>query len=109
MTPGLDRNYYHSQLPQDIQSDFLTFEINSIIVSDADDDTTTDIFSRLQEGIRLNEPERVNTLRSKLRKAAIEIAKHPFFENIALRDFRFAHRHCAAQILALSEDPDSLS
>jgi hypothetical protein len=43
-----------------------------------------------------------------LRKAAIEIAKHPFFENIALRDFRLAHPHCAAQILALSEDPDSL-
>ena len=46
VTPGLDRNYYHSQLPQDIQSDFLAFEINSIIVSYADDDTTTDIFSR---------------------------------------------------------------
>jgi hypothetical protein len=95
-TNSLERRYYYSQLPHDIQSDFLTFDVNSIIVRDADDDITTDIFMRLQEGIRLNEAERVNALRSKMRKAAIEIAKHPFFDNISLRDFRFAHRHCAA-------------
>ena len=47
---------------------------------------------RLQEGIRLNEAERVNALRSRMRKAAIEIAKHQFFKNIALRDIRFAHQ-----------------
>lgn len=68
VTPGLERKYYFSQLPQDIRSDFLTFDINSIIVSDADEDITTDIFMRLQEGIRLNESERVNALRSKMRK-----------------------------------------
>jgi hypothetical protein len=86
-TPGLERKYYYSQLPQDVQSDFLTFDVNSIIVSDADDDTTTDIFMRLQEGIRLNEAERVNALRSRMRKAAIERSEHPFFGNIALKDF----------------------
>jgi 5-methylcytosine-specific restriction endonuclease McrA len=107
VTPGLERKYYYYQLPKDIQSDFLTFDINSITVSDADDDTTTDIFMRLQEGISLNEAERVNALRSKMRKAAIELAKHSFFTNIALRDYRFAHRHCAAQILALTEAPES--
>lgn len=95
MTRGIERKYNFSQLPQDIQSDFLTFGINSIIVRDADDDTTTEIFARLQEGIRLNEAERVNALRSKMRKAAIEVAKHQFFNDIALKDHRFVSLCCA--------------
>ena len=61
-SPGLESKYFYSQLPNDVRSAFLTYDINSIVVSDADDDINTDIFMRLQEGIRLNEAERVNAL-----------------------------------------------
>jgi hypothetical protein len=104
-TSNLEQNYYYYQLPQDFQSEIKNFQINSIVVHKADDDTTTDIFMRLQEGVRLNDAEKLNAERSKMRRAVIEISKHPFFSAIALKNHRFAHRYYAAQLLTLSEFP----
>lgn len=107
VTPNLENKYFYDQLSPEIKSDIQSFEINSVIVSDADDDTTTDIFMRLQEGVTLNHAEKLNAEKSKMRKAAIEISQHPFFSSTLLPNFRFSYRYYAAQMLALSTDPES--
>ena len=102
----LEQNYYYYQLPQDYQSEIRNFEVNSIVVSNADDDTITDIFMRLQEGVRLNDAEKLNAVSSKMRKSVIEISKHQFFSATSLKNYRFAHRYYAAQMLTLCFTPE---
>ena len=97
----------YQELSSDTRSEILSFEINSIVVSYADDDTITEIFMRLQEGVRLNPAERLNAERSKMRKAVIEILKHPFFAATRLKNIRFSYRYYAAQMLTLSKHPES--
>ncbi len=107
VTPDLEHRHFYHELSPETQSEIQTFEINSVVVSDADDYTTTDIFMRLQEGVRLNHAEKLNAIRSKMRKAVIEISKHPFFSATSLKNIRFSHRYYAAQMLALSKEPDA--
>ena len=87
VTPGLDHKYFYRELPKDCRYDIQMFEVNSIVVSDADDYTTTDIFMRLQEGVRLNHAEQLNAEQSKMRSAAIEISKHPFFFRYVTQEY----------------------
>ena len=76
ITPELEQKYSFTELSSETRSEILSFEINSIVVQYADDDTITEIFMRLQEGVRLNPAEKLNAERSKMRKAVIEISKH---------------------------------
>jgi Protein of unknown function DUF262 len=91
-----------SQLPDNYRAYIKEYKINSVIVADIDEETTSDIFLRLQEGMPLNSAEKLNAIRGKMRKKAIEISQHPFFSKIGLSNSRFAHRYLAAQMLALS-------
>jgi hypothetical protein len=91
-----------SQLPDNYRAYIKEFKINSVIVTDIDEETTSDIFLRLQEGMPLNPAEKLNAIRGKMRKKVIEISQHPFFSKIGLPNNRFAHRYLAAQMLALS-------
>lgn len=91
-----------SQLPDNYRAYIKEYKINSVIVADIDEETTSDIFLRLQEGMPLNSAEKLNAIRGKMRKKVIEISQHPFFSKIGLSNSRFAHRYLAAQMLALS-------
>jgi hypothetical protein len=103
ITDELDGNTAKfSQLPENYRSYFKEFKINSVIVTDVDEETTSDIFLRLQEGMPLNSAEKLNAIRGKMRKKTIELSQHPFFSKIGLPNTRFAHRYIAAQMLSLS-------
>ena len=93
-------------------SDELKFKIKGFVLRSAtvfavDDETTTDIFLRLQEGMPLNSPEKLNAMGGKFRKMVFELAENKFFKDIGLANTRFAHRYLAAQILtqALAGNP----
>jgi 5-methylcytosine-specific restriction endonuclease McrA len=107
VTPELENRYFYDQLSPEIRTKIQSFNINSIHVANADDDTITDIFMRLQEGVTLNHAEKLNAEKSKMRKAAIELSKHEFFRSTLLPNLRFSYRYYAAQMLALSTDPQS--
>lgn len=80
ITDELDGNTAKfSQLPENYRSYFKEFKINSVIVTDVDEETTSDIFLRLQEGMPLNSAEKLNAIRGKMRKKTIEMSQHPFF------------------------------
>jgi hypothetical protein len=80
---------------------FIAFQIDIAFLENADEETTTDIFLRLQEGIPLNTPEKLNAKRGKMRDQILELSKHPFIKNTSIKDTRFAHRLLAAQLFCL--------
>ena len=98
-----------SQLPDNYRAYIKEFKINSVIVTDVDEETTSDIFLRLQEGMPLNSAEKLNAIRGKMRKKVIDISQHPFLAKVGLPNTRFSHRYLAAQMLALSISSKILS
>jgi len=73
-----------------------------------DDETTSVIFLRVQEGVPLNSAEKLNAMRGKLRNRILESSQHPFFRKTRVREFRFAYRYLCAQI-ALQETDNGVS
>lgn len=92
----------YSDLPAGLKSRIREFIIHSLIVYNTDDETTSDIFLRLQAGMALNSPEKLNAMPGYMRKRVIDLSHHQFFSGIGLADTRFGHRYLAAQMLALS-------
>lgn len=87
-------------------AEFIAFQIDIAFVENADDETTADIFLRLQEGMPLNTAEKLNAMRGKIRNVILDLSRHPFIKNTGIRDHRFAHRLLAAQIFKLELDAD---
>ena len=83
ITEELDGNpTKFGQLPDNYRAYIKEYKINSVIVADIDEETTSDIFLRLQEGMPLNSAEKLNAIRGKMRKKVIEISQHPFFPRL---------------------------
>lgn len=97
----LDEPCNFDNLPNGLKSRIREFILHAATIYDADDEVTSDIFLRLQEGMPLNSPEKLNAMRGKLRKIILETSHNKFFENIGLANTRFAHRYLAAQIIIL--------
>ena len=76
--------------------------IFAIIFYTVSDEETCKIFLRLQEGLPLNSAEKLNAMVGSLRNEIVEIAKHPFMQNIGIKDYRFAHRYMLAQSYLLT-------
>jgi hypothetical protein len=102
VTKEAEKYTKYSELSDGMKSRIREFIIHSVVVNNTDDETTSDIFLRLQEGMPLNSPEKLNAISGFMRKRVIEISRHPFFTGIGLADTRFGHRYMAAQILALA-------
>lgn len=76
--------------------------IDAVIVHQADEETVSTIFLRLQEGMPLNSAEKLNAMRGFVRSKIVELSNHAFMEKIGIPKFRFAFRYLCAQV-ALSE------
>lgn len=102
LTPEIGSIYF-DELSNDSKrfARFIAFQIDIAFLENADEETTTEIFLRLQEGVPLNTPEKLNAKRGKMRDLILEISKHPFIKNTAIKDHRFAHRLLAAQLFSL--------
>jgi hypothetical protein len=73
-------------------------------VYSVDDETTSMIFLRVQEGMPLNAAEKLNAMRGELRNRVYEISRHPFFRKTGINEYRFAFRYLAAQIVLQEDD-----
>lgn len=74
----------------------------------ANDEITSRIFLRVQEGLPLNGAEKLNAMRGKCRNEIAEISEHSFFKQTKVSKFRFAYRYLCAQI-ALQETGDGIA
>jgi len=62
-----------------------------------DDETTSRIFLRVQEGMPLIGAEKLNAMRGKFRNKVFEVSQHSIFKQTRISEFRFAYRHLTAQ------------
>jgi 5-methylcytosine-specific restriction endonuclease McrA len=65
-----------------------------------DDETTSRIFLRVQEGMPLIGAEKLNAMRGAFRNKVFEVSQHPFFRQTGVSEFRFAYRYLIAQFAA---------
>jgi len=63
-----------------------------------DDETTCELFIRLQEGISTNVPEKLNAMKGKLRNSVFKLKDQSFFEKTKLKSYRFNYRLILAHI-----------
>ncbi len=107
MTPEIgEKTYEELKRDADAHAKFNAFQIDIAFVENADDETTADIFLRLQEGIPLNTAEKLNAMRGKIRNAILDLSKHGFVKQTSITDHRFAHRLLCAQLVKLQKDTD---
>lgn len=90
---------YWKELGPDVQwGQFMNRQVYCTKIYSVDDETTSEIFLRVQEGMPLNSAEKLNAMRGKLRNEIYEISQHPFFIQTRIKEYRFAYRYLCAQI-----------
>jgi len=89
---------------QELYYKLLFYPIESVVIFQADDQMTSDIFLRLQEGIPLNSAEKLNATRGVLRNQVVQISEKPIWDNLGVEKFRFARRYLSAQLITLELD-----
>jgi len=100
---------YWKELGPDIQwGQFLNRLVYTTKIYSVDDETTSRIFLRVQEGMPLNGAERLNAMRGKFRNKIFEVSKHPFFKETSVSEFRFSYRNLTAQF-AVQEIDDGVT
>lgn len=80
---------YYSALPEDVKDNFDNYEISVTQYRGIDEDEVRQMFLRLQEGVPLNIPEKLNSLDNPLVKVVRELCKHPFIKDLGIQEFRF--------------------
>ena len=90
------------ELPDNLKSRVREFIIHSSILYNANDEITSDIFLRLQDGMTLNTAEKLNAISGFMRKRSIDLSKHDFFKNLGVSDTRFGHRFLVSQMIILT-------
>lgn len=99
-----DAETYHD-LDVDVSDRFDDFEIDFDEIDEASEGEIEEFFKRLQGGFRLNSPERLNAVPSKLTTFCRSMAKHKFFRNsVAFKDKRYAYFDVAAKAAAVEID-----
>jgi 5-methylcytosine-specific restriction endonuclease McrA len=92
---------YWSKLDPSVQwGQFMNRLVYTTKIYSLDDETTSRIFLRVQEGMPLIGAEKLNAMRGKFRNAVFEISQHPVFKQTRISEFRFAFRHLVAQYTA---------
>jgi hypothetical protein len=70
-----------------------------VIVKSNDEDIISEIFMRLQEGVPLRAPEKLNAIKGEMKKAVVRLSEHTFLDKTGISKFRFAHRYLCAQFM----------
>lgn len=81
--------------------DFRAFKVYYTLVVSGAEQEVSDIFLRLQEGMPLNMPEKLNAILGEMRNFIVDVSKHSIFKCTSISNHRFSHRHLAAQIALL--------
>jgi len=93
---------YWKELDPSVQwGQFMNRMVYTTKIYSVDDEITSRIFLRVQEGMPLNAAEKLNAMRGAMRNAVYETSQHPFFPMTGVNEFRFAYRYLCAQIALL--------
>ena len=96
---------YYKELPDFLSDKFDDYEIEFDAIEDATDKEVREFFQRLQEGLPLTSSEKLNSIPSKLRDFAAELARHSFFLcKVTASDKRYGHFDIVAKAAAVEID-----
>ena len=89
-------------LKEKFSDQFDDYEIEYDEITDAEDEEIKEFFQRLQEGMRLNASEKLNSEHSKLRDYCVKLSKHSFFKNkVFLANKRYAYFDIVSKVITL--------
>lgn len=92
---------------QQIKSRFDATNLDIVILRTSDPELIEDLFSRLNEAVPLNAPEKRAAMGGPIPSRIIKISKHEFFtECIPFPDHRYRHRDMAAKFLYIEHKND---
>jgi len=95
----------YSELPEAVADAFDDYEIEYDILHDATEEEAKEFFQRLQGGIPLTSSEKLNSVPSKLRDFAWELARHDFLrEKVTCSDRRYGHFDIVCKAAAIEVD-----
>ena len=105
--PNVDRisiaNKTYHDLPDRLRQRIEKFEIVVAYIENARQPQVSEVFSRMQMGVRLNPAELRNAIQSNLRHAIDGIAReHPFFKNSRILSARFKHQDFLAHAVSVA-------
>lgn len=87
----------------DIKQDFDSFSLDVVTIETDDTEIIEDLFSRLNEAMPLNAPEKRNAKPGPLPKMIRDISKHKFFtERLPFTNSRYRHLDIAAKMMLTS-------
>lgn len=92
----------YKELEDDASDKFDDFRVEFDEIVDASDDEIREFFKRLQAGLTLNGPERLNAVPGNLTEYVRALADHAFFtETVPFKDRRYSHFDVAAKFAAI--------
>lgn len=90
-----------NELPNALQDDFQGYQLDFVILEEATEDEVEEMFVRLQNGESLTAAEKRNALSGQMKEFVKELAMHPFFQNVAFKNTRYAFDQVCAQMTLL--------
>lgn len=102
ITPEFKDKTHFSDLHEYLRNKILTYPVYAVILYTVTDEETCKVFLRLQEGLPLNAAEKLNAMIGFLRNEIVDLTTHPFFSEIGIRNYRFAHRYIIAQMYMMT-------
>lgn len=92
------KNQKYSTLPLELRDTFDQYNLDVMIMLDADEEEVREMFLRLQNGSTLKSQERRNAMSGLMRDFIKQIAAHSFFKSCRHENVRYSYDMVAAQI-----------
>ncbi len=100
---GMNYSELATQYPK-IKSRFDSFSLPIVTVETDDLELIDDMFSRLNEAVPLNAPEKRRAIGGEMVKAIDDVSEHPFFgKKVKFTNKRYQHKEAAVRLLFLAD------
>lgn len=95
------------ELPNDLVDDFQAYELSFVILEETTEEEVEEMFTRLNNGETLTAAEKRNAIPGNMKEFVKELTVHPFFQNVAFKNTRYAFDQVCAQmtLLELTGEP----
>ena len=90
-----------NELPNDLVDEFQSYELSFVILEDTTEEEVEEMFTRLNNGETLTAAEKRNALPGRMKEFVKELIMHPFFQDVAFKNTRYAFDQVCAQITLL--------
>jgi len=94
-------NCEYSNLPLELRRKFDNYNLDLVILKDAENDEVREMFLRLQNGTTLRAQEKRNAYAGKMRDFIKTLSQHKFFNSVNITSARYQHDLVAAQFTCL--------